>query len=80
MATEALAEGEGRLSEDLSEERGTGLKKKNKIYKMIHFVNYKTVYIGKQEYDNKKVSKLSYFPLIILYMLIKRNLEELSLT
>ena len=63
------------------EERGTGLvKKKNKIYKMIHFVNYKTVYIGKQEYDNKKVSKLSYFPLIILYMLIKRNLEELSLT
>ena len=33
MATEALAEGEGRLSEDLSEERGTGLKKE-KVYKI----------------------------------------------
>ena len=40
---------------------------------MIHFVNYKTVYIEKQGYDNKKVSKLSYFPLIILYMLIQRE-------
>ena len=41
----------GRLSEDLSEERGTGLKKDKYIKWVIFYM--KTVYIGKQGYDNK---------------------------
>ena len=50
----------GRLSEDLSEERGTGLVKKRIIYIGGIFIN-KTVYIGKQGYDNKIYAKLFYY-------------------